>query len=129
MHILTYIPTYFSSITGDLANLTEPFALMASETKPAPLYCLKTVTTSGMTNLATPEDNLSVKICPFPTLILSGTRTLESTSLKISLLIHSCIHWIYSKYPDIYVDAAKKNQTNNGINHYQLSYKNYLSNM
>merc|ERR1739844_623015 len=92
------------SITGDLANLTEPFALMASETKPAPLYCLGTVTTSGMTNLATPEDNLSAKICPFPTLILSGTRTLESTSLK---LIHSCIGLYISIL--IYADAAKSN--------------------
>ena len=94
MHIHTYI--YFSSITGDLANLTEPFALMASETKPAPLYCLGTVTTSGMTNLATPEDNLSAKICPFPTLILSGTRTLALTSLKF---IHAFDYLCYTNYP------------------------------
>merc|ERR1711973_1069399 len=53
-----------------------------SEMKPVLLCCLETMGTNGMTNLATPEDNSSAKTCPFPTLILSGTRTLALTSLK-----------------------------------------------
>ena len=73
---------FYSSITGVLVNLTEPFAPMVSEMKPVPLCCLKTVTTNGMTNLATPEELWYAKTCLFLTLILSGTRTLESTSLK-----------------------------------------------
>ena len=81
-YIKFFIFIFFSSITGVLVNLTEPFAPMVSEMKPVPLCCLKTVNTIGMTNLATPEELWYAKTCPFLTLILSGTRTLESTSLK-----------------------------------------------
>ena len=69
--------------------------LMVSETKPVPLYCLGTVNTNGMTNPVTPEDNSSAKTCPFPTLILSGTRTLVLTSLRF---IHA-FDYLNTNYP------------------------------